>query len=112
MQCDWPLVTGVEFREKEKEINLFELLDGLAKTGLQGAKFICEKVKLSQEMSTINNLLLESIGELQGIVWQVNTKIKTRIQAVTLAKKYSNTIIAWTKKINEVFLSEDDAKKC
>ena len=98
-------VTRVEFREKR---DLFELLEGLVKIGLRGAKFNCEKVKFFQEISTINGLLLESIGELPGIVWQVNTKI---LQAVKLVKKYSNTMIAWTKKINEVVLSEDYAKK-
>jgi len=71
------LATGVEFMGKEKEINFFKLLEELVKIGLQGAKFICEKVKLNQELDIANDLLLETIEELKGIAWQVNTKLKS-----------------------------------
>ena len=67
--------TGVEYRIKEKEIDILQLLEQLAKIGLQGSKFICEKVKMSQEMNTINETLMEKIGELKDIVWMVNFKL-------------------------------------
>ena len=54
----------------------------MVKIGLQGAKFICEKVKLNQEMDKVNDLLLDTFEELKGIVWQVNTKLKTKREAV------------------------------
>ena len=62
---------------KEKEINFFELLEQLVKLGLQGSKFICEKVTMSQEMNTINETLLGKIEELKEIVWQVNCKLRS-----------------------------------
>ena len=52
----------------EKEINFFELLEQLVRIELQGAKFICEKVKLSQEMDVVNDSLLEKIEDLKGKV--------------------------------------------
>ena len=51
-------VTGLEYRTKEKEIDFFQLLEQLAKIGLQSSKFICEKVTMSQEINTINEALL------------------------------------------------------
>ena len=38
-------VTQVEYRSKEKEIDFLRLLEQLAKIGLEGSTFICEKVK-------------------------------------------------------------------
>ena len=60
--------TGVEYIKKEKEINFFEPLEQLVRIGLQGAKFICEKVKQSQKMDVINDSLLERIEDLKGII--------------------------------------------
>ena len=71
---------------KEKEINFFELLEQMVRLGLQGSKFICEKVKLSQEMNEVNESLLEKIGDLKEIVWQVNCKLKSVREAVQLEK--------------------------
>ena len=53
--------------KKEKEINVFELLEQLVKAGLQGAMFKCEKARLRQEMDVINDLLLEKIEDLKAI---------------------------------------------
>ena len=63
--------------------------------GLQGAKFICEKMELSQEMDmVVNDSLLHRIEELKGIVWQVNCKLKTVREAVQLVKKYSDNVMS------------------
>ena len=63
--------------------------------GLEGSKFICEKVKLSQEINEINEKLLDKIGELKDIVWMVNSKLK---------------IANWTPKINQLVIPENQAK--
>ena len=69
--------TGIEYMAEEKEINFFELLEQLVKLGLQGSKFICEKVKLSHEINSIYESLLEKKMTLREIVWQVNCKLKS-----------------------------------
>ena len=102
--------TGVEYMKKEKEINFFELLEQLPRIGLQGSKFICEKVKLSQEMNVINDSPLEKIEDLKEIVWQVNCKLKSVREAVQLEKSYSESVTAWTAKINQLIISENYAK--
>ena len=61
---------------KERDINFFELLEQLVRLGMQGSKFICEKVKQSQEMNEINEALLGGIEDLMEIVWQVNCKLR------------------------------------
>ena len=55
---------------------------------------------MSQEMNTINETLLEKIRELKDIVWMVNCKLKSVRAAVELEKSYSETLAAWTSKIN------------
>ena len=62
---------------EKKEIDFLQLLEQLAKMGLEGSKFICEKVKMCQEMNEINETLLDKIGELKDIVWMVNSKLKS-----------------------------------
>ena len=62
-------------------------------------------------MDTVNDLLLDTIEELKGIVWQVNTRLKTKRQVVQLVKKYSDTIIDWTTKINQLVISGDYANR-
>jgi len=86
------------------------MLEQLAKMGLQGSKFICEKVKMSQEMNLINETLLDKIGELKDIVWMVNCKLKSVRAAVELEKSYSETVATWTLKINELVIPENYAK--
>ena len=69
--------TEVQCMAKERDINFFELLEQLVRLGMQGSKFICEKVKQSQEMNEINETLLGAIEDLKNIVWQVNCKLRS-----------------------------------
>ena len=95
---------------KEREINFFELLENLLKLGMNGSTFICEKVKLSQEMNELNEALLGIIDELTEIVWRVNCRLKSVRQAVQLERGYSETELAWTDNINKLVISENHAR--
>ena len=61
-------------------------------------------------MDMVNDSLLDKIEELKGIVWQVNCKLMTVREAVQLVKKYSDNVIAWTTKINQLVISENYVK--
>merc|ERR1712131_388877 len=61
-------------------------------------------------MDVVNDSLLEKIEDLKGIVWQVNCKLKTVREVVKLVKNYSENVIAWTAKINQLVISEKYAK--
>ena len=103
-------ITEVEYRSKEKEINFLRLLEQLSRIGLEGSTFICEKVLLSQEMTEINEALLDKIGELKDIVLMVNSKLKSVRTAVELVRSYSENIAKWTSKINELVISDNQTK--
>ena len=77
---------------------------------MNGSKFICEKDKLSKELNEINQALLEIIEELKEIVWRVNCRLKSVRQAVQLERGYSETVLPWTDKINQLAISENHAK--
>ena len=96
---------------KEKEINQFELLERLITLGRNGTEIICAKVKLSQELNEINQTLLDKIDELKDISWRVNCKLRSVRQAVILEREYSDIVLAWTDKINQVVMTENQAKK-
>ena len=102
---------GFEYMGKEKEINQFELLERLIKFGRDGSEMICAKFKLSQELNEINQTLLEKIDELKDITWRVNCKFRSVRQAVILEREYSDILLAWTNKINQVVMTENQAKK-
>merc|ERR1712079_330114 len=85
-------------------------LEQFSRLGLEGSIFICERVQLSQEMTKINEALLDKIGALKDIVWMVNSKIKSVRTAVELVRSYSENIAKWTSKINELVISENQAK--
>ena len=59
---------------EKKEIDFLQLLEQLAKMGLEGSKFICEKVKMCQEMNEINETLLEKIANLNQLEQRLNWK--------------------------------------
>ena len=61
-------------------------------------------------MNEINQALLEIIDELKEIVWRVNCRLKSVRQVVQLERGYSETVIAWTDKINQLVMSENHAK--
>ena len=82
----------MEYRSKEKEIDFLRLLEQLSRIGLEGSIFVCEKVQLSQEMTEINEALLDKIGALKDIVWMVNSKIKSVRTAVELVRSYSKNM--------------------
>ena len=67
-------------------------------------------MKLSQEIDVVNDSLLDKIEDLKGLVWQVNYKLKTVREAVQLVKNYSDNVIAWKTKINQLVISENYAK--
>ena len=48
--------------------------------------------------NTINETLMEKIGELKDIVWMVNCKLKSVRAAVELEKSYNETVATWTSK--------------
>ena len=62
-------------------------------------------------MAKINNELLDSIGSLKEIVWQVNMIIKSKRDAILLRQVYAKCISSWTKKINERRITRKIAKE-
>ena len=50
--------TEQTYQETEKDINYFNVLDGLLMMGLFGSKFMCETVVLTQEMANLNDCRL------------------------------------------------------
>ena len=89
-------ITQVEYRSKEREIDFLRLLEQLAKIGLEGSTFVIERLMLSQEMTEINDGLLQKIIDLKEIVWMVNSKIRSVRQGVELVRNYSDFISKWT----------------
>ena len=71
--CD---ATKTIYLDKEQDIDFPRVIDGLIELGLAGLIFLCTKVKQSKAM--INNELMDSIGGLKYVLWQVNMIIKTK----------------------------------
>ena len=61
-------------------------------------------------MNAINESLLRKIAELKEIIWQVNCKLRLVRAAVELEKSYSETVAAWTAKINKLVIPESYAR--
>ena len=94
-----------------KTIDFSRVIDGLIELGLAGVQFLCTKVKQSIEMARINNELLDSIGNLKDIVWQVDMIIKSKRETILMRQAYANAIASWTKKINELRITHKMAKE-
>ena len=84
--------TKQTYLENELDINFFNVVDGLVVNGLAGSSCICYRVVLTQEMANINDALLGTVNRLKTIVWQVNTMMKNKRDAVLLFKEYGNAI--------------------
>ena len=79
--------------------------------GLSGSKFICETVVLTQEIANINEALILTVEHLKNIVWQVNTKVKDRREAIPLSRDYTKAVKAWLIKINQVVMTKEQGKR-
>ena len=102
-------ITEVEYLSNEREIDFLKLIEQLANVGLEGSKFIIEKLRLSQEMTDINDELLGTIGQLKEIVWMVGSKIGSVREALAMVRNYSSLIPKWVATINDLVIKEDQA---
>ena len=68
-------ITDVQYRTEEREIDFLKLIEQLAIVGIEGSKFIIEKVELNRKMTDINDELLETIAQIKEIVEMVRCKI-------------------------------------
>ena len=53
-------------------------------------------------MAKINNELLDSIGSLKDIVWQVDMIIKSKRDAILQRQVHAKSFSSWTKKMIEL----------
>ena len=60
--------TEQTYLETERDINFFNVIDGLVMMGLSGSTFIYERVVLIQEMANVNEALLVAVDRLKKIV--------------------------------------------
>ena len=88
------IATKQTYLDTERDIDFFNVVDGPAMMRLSGSKLMCETAVLTQEMVNANEALLLAVDHLKDIVWQINTKMKDRRDAILLSKEYSNQ--GWT----------------
>ena len=81
-------VTGIKYAKKERDINFYLLLENLINYGLRGADFICQKIAVYYDLVKASEDLQTNIVELGNIVSKVNTRCKTKRDAVNLVKLY------------------------
>ena len=79
-------IKEVEYLSNEREIYFLKLIEQLDNVGLEGSKFIIEKLRLSKEMTDINDELLGTIGQLKERVWMVGSKIGSVREAVEMVR--------------------------
>ena len=102
-------ITDVQYRSEEREIDFLKLIEQLASVGIEGSKFIIEKVQLNKKMTDINDESLETIAQIKEIVEMVRCKIGSVREGVELVRNYSNLIPKWVATINELVIREDQA---
>ena len=81
-------------------------MENLINLGLKGADFICKKIEAYYELVNASDDLQTNINDLRQIVSKINTRRKTKRDAVNLVKKYSSSIATWNKTINKLVMDE------
>ena len=88
-----------QVRQKKRDINFYQLLENLINLGLKGADFICKRIEAYYDLVNASEDLQTNINDLGQIVSKVNTRRKTKRDAVNLVKNYSSSIAMWNNTI-------------
>lgn len=99
-------LTGVKYTQKEKNIDLNQLLPNLVEMELRGIEFICRRIDVYWELLDVSNKLVANITDLRNIVSKVNTRRKTKRDAKVLVTNYTTNISLWNNTINRAIIDE------